>query len=525
MLLCIVLVTTSCVKKDFDDNYFNPEASVTGDIPKLYSGLLYNHKKQNANTIFPRYWNLYVFQIPMIGTYTQTFGYYNGNSRYEQQTAYTQLRWNYYYSGPLASFREMQKYYDALVSEEKEGYKIFMETGKIFLYDQTAQMIDMWGDIPFTEAGQLVYTGGNIVNGKYDNQRELYNNILDDLKSIADYLATQNTPTMYKNMFTAADLINLGDIMDWRIYANSLRLRLAMRISFVDEAKARSIATEILSNPTQYPVVSTNTNSVKIDARGDQLRSVVGVDGIRNSLESSDYNLAPGFMVNNIMAPSNDPRLKAMFAPNANGIYKGMDLSKTSTQQTDDVRDRLVSRMDTATYSRNDKYPGVIITAAEVSFLKAEAAERWNIAGLSAPAEYEKGLRQSIEFIFYINGLNDNADGTSFTPKPKPTELEITAFLASPITSYTGTTTQKLEKIGTQQWINFGLLQATHAWAEYRRTKYPALVFSVDNSSTQAPTPPVRLLYPENERVYNTANYEAVKANDKATTKLFWDVK
>ncbi|MGC4232856.1 MAG: SusD/RagB family nutrient-binding outer membrane lipoprotein [Niabella sp.] len=525
LLLGLIVLGTSCAKKDFDNNYYNPEASVSGDIPKLYSGLLYNHKKQNANTIFPRYWNLYTFQIPMIGTYTQTFGYYNGNARYEQQTAYTQLRWNYYYTGPLASFREMQKYYDALNGEEKEGYRLFMETGKIFLYDQTAQMIDMWGDIPFSEAGQLVYTGGDIVNGKYDNQKELYNLMLDDLKSIADYLSSQTTPDIYKNMFNAADLINMGNIEDWKIYANSLRLRLAMRISYEDENKAKAIVTEILTNPNQYPVVSTNDNSVKIDARGGQLRSVIGVDGIKASLESSDYNLAPGYMVNSVMAPSNDPRLRAMFAPNANGQYKGMDINKTATAQTDEVRDRLVSRMDSATYSRNDKYPGIIITAAEVSLLKAEAAERWGISGVSAASEYAKGIRQSIDFIYYINELNDNADGTSYTPEVKPTEAEITTFLNSSIVSYTGSAEQKLEKIGIQKWINFGLLQSPHAWAEYRRTKYPALVFSVDNSSTQAPTPPVRLLYPENERVYNTANYEAVKSKDNVTTKIFWDVK
>lgn len=524
LLVCTLLVSVvaSCSKSTFDENYYNPEKSVTADIPRLFSGLLYNHNRQNANTIFPRYWNLFVFQIPMIGTYTQTYGYFNVNNRYNQQTNYTQLRWSYYYTTPLASFREMEKTYDNMSDEEKINYDVFMEAGRIFFYDQTIQMVDMWGDIPFSEAGRLVYTGGNIENAKYDDQREIYDFILEDLKRISEYLNSASIPSLYQNMFGAADIINRGNLEDWKIYANSLRLRLAMRISYVDEAKAQAIVSEILSDPAKYPVVTANNNSVKIDARGDELRSVIGVDGIKGTLEGTDMNVAPGYMVNDIMVPAKDPRLRAMLAPNVNGEYVGMDLTKTSTEQTDDVRDNLVSRLDSGTYSRNDKFPGIIITAAEVSFLKAEAAERWGIG--NAKEEYEKGVRQAIDFLFYINELNDNADNTSFVPEAKPTEAEITAYLNHALIAYEGTLEQKMEKIGIQKWMNFGFIQATHAWAEYRRTKYPKLVFSQDNASTQSPLPPSRLLYPENERNYNAANYEAVRDKDKIDGKLFWDV-
>jgi hypothetical protein len=30
-------------------------------------------------------------------------------------------------------------------------------------------------------------------------------------------------------------------------------------------------------------------------------------------------------------------------------------------------------------------------------------------------------------------------------------------------------------------------------------------------------------MYPSSENVYNTKNYAAVSANDKATNKIFWD--
>lgn len=518
------LLLGSCSQKSFDENYYNPESSVEADIPRLFSGLLFNQSKASANTIMPRYWNLYVFQLPMPGKYSQLFGYTASNGRYEQQTAYTQSRWQYYYTGPFASYTELMKLYNNLSTpEEKNGYELFVQISKIFLYDQTAQMIDMWGDIPFSEAGHILTSGGTIQNAKYDDQKELYYKFIDELKTIADYLNSYEMNSFYKPMFDKADLINQGDLEKWKIYANSLRLRLAMRISYVDETKARNVVSEILSNPTSYPLVSTLANSIKIDARGAELRSVVGVDGIRNSFESPGFNYAPGFIINDLMKPSNDPRLRVLFSKNGVGEYQGLDPNLTETQQEDLINSNLISRVDSATFSRNDKFPGIIISPAEISFLKAEANERWGI-GNTAKDEYEKGVRQSIEYWFYINSLNDNADGTAYTPKTPPTETEIVNLLSSPKVTYSGTTQQKLEKIATQNWANFSVIQAPQAWAEYRRTKYPALVFATDNSS-QTSTPPSRLLYPENERTYNPINYEAVKEKDKVNVKIFWDVK
>ncbi|KGE15308.1 SusD/RagB family nutrient-binding outer membrane lipoprotein [Sphingobacterium deserti] len=517
------LIASSCSQDSFDENYYNPESSVEADIPRLFSGLLFNQSKASANTIMPRYWNLYVFHLPMPGKYSQLFGYTATNGRYEQQTAYTQSRWQYYYTGPFSSYTEMMKLYNNLSSsEEKAGYDLFMQISKIFLYDQTAQMIDMWGDIPFSEAGHILTSSGLIQNAKYDDQKELYYKFIDDLKVVADYLNAYQTNSFYKPMFDKADIINQGSLEKWKIYANSLRLRLAMRISYADEAKARTVVTEILGNPTLYPLVTTIANSIKIDSRGAELRSVVGVDGIRNSFESGGFNYAPGFLINDLMKPSNDPRLRVFFSKNANGDYLGLDPNLDPTVQEDQISNNLISRVDSATFSRNDKFPGIIFTPAEISFLKAEANERWGV-GSAAKDEYEKGIRQSIEYWFYINALNDNADGTAYRPETPATEVEIISLLSSAKVNYSGTQQQKLEKIATQNWANFSVILAHQAWAEYRRTNYPTLIFANDNSSSQS-LPPSRLLYPENERTYNPTNYEAVRAKDRIDAKIFWDV-
>jgi hypothetical protein len=523
--LSLTCTIVSCQKGAFDDAYYNPETSVRGDIPRLFSGLLFNQDKASSNTIMPRYWNLYVFQLPTLGTYSQLFGYTGSQGRYEQPSNYTQSRWQYFYTANIASYIDVLKHYDALeTQDDKDGYNLFVQASKVFLYDQASQMIDMWGDIPFSEAGRTITTGGEILNAKYDDQQELYIKFIEDLKVIADYLDGYQANVFYKQMFDKADILNKGNIQKWKIYANSLRLRLAMRISYANEAKAREVVTEILNNPTKYPVVSEISNSIKIDASTAELRSVVGVDGIKNSFESSGFNYAPGFIINNLMKPSNDPRLPVLFSKNIEGNYVGLDPNLDQQTQDNLISGRLISRVDTATFSRNDKFPGIIITPAEVSFLKAEANERWGI-GASAQTEYEKGIRQSIDFWYYVNALNDNADGTAFVPKVKPDDATVNTFLTNAVVAYTGTKEQKLEKIATQNWANFTVIQAQHAWAEQRRTGYPNLVFSNDSSSPQSPQPPKRLLYPENERTYNPINYEAVKAKDRVDVKIFWHVK
>ena len=154
-----------------------------------------------------------MFQLPTLGTYSQLFGYTASTGRYEQKTAYSQSRWQYYYTAPLASYTELMKFYNTLLTpEDKEGYDLFVQTSKVFLYDQTAQMIDMWGDIPFSEAGGVISTSGIIQNAKYDDQQALYNQFIDDLKVIADYLNNYKESTYYKQMFDKADLLNLGNI-------------------------------------------------------------------------------------------------------------------------------------------------------------------------------------------------------------------------------------------------------------------------------------------------------------------------
>ncbi|MGH2645690.1 MAG: hypothetical protein ACRDE2_17195, partial [Chitinophagaceae bacterium] len=141
VLVAIAATVSSCSKADFANNFYNPEKTTNTTLEGLYGGLLYNEGLDDNNTVLPRYWNLFTFQVPMLGTYTQTTGFINGKGMYDQLSNYTQTRWNYYYTGVMASYRALENKYNSLTNPaDKQGYKLFMETAKIYLDDQTAQM-------------------------------------------------------------------------------------------------------------------------------------------------------------------------------------------------------------------------------------------------------------------------------------------------------------------------------------------------------------------------------------------------
>ncbi|GAA0541421.1 SusD/RagB family nutrient-binding outer membrane lipoprotein [Chitinophaga japonensis] len=505
---------TACKKSQFDEKYYDPEKTTVGTIDGLYTGLFKNRR------VFPNYRHMFTFLGEITGRYTQSIGFVNDNKMYEPNPDYVEDRWSDFYTAPgsdwtapLSIFREMEKIHEGLGNEEeKEGYLLFMETARIFVYDQAAQQVDIWGDIPFSTAGQLNYTG-ELTLATFDEGAAVYDFILTDLKRISNWLATVQPSQFYMNKLAKQDILLKGDLLKWRRYANSLMLRLAMRISYVQESRAQTLVQEILGNPTLYPLIDVITDNVQITAAAPNLLTT----DMNAAWTEFNHNLAPGYMVDSLMEPAGDPRLRVFYELNTGGQYQGVPTSWNTTQQENAIGAGLISRLDTVTFLRNEYFPGIVITAAEVSFLKAEAYQRWG--GGTARTAYETGIRQSIAYYFQIHNLSQY-NGTKETPY---TEAEITLLLANPLVAYNPADEEgSLNKIALQKWVDFGPMLAPQAWAEMRRSGYPKLSVPVDGGSTLVPTPPARLLYPSTERNLNAKNYEAVAAKDLYTTKVFW---
>jgi hypothetical protein len=367
-------------------------------------------------------------------------------------------------------------------------------------------------------------------SAKYDDAASIYTKMLDDLKGFADELNTISVPASVSITMKTQDFLNHGDLTKWKKYCNSLRIRLLTRASAVAAFQGR-LGTEmssILGNPASYPIVLDNTENIMIQV----VNINSGVNDGSNSGASSDFyqgliGWGQADRANKIMIDSMnhnaDPRLRAMFEPgdSAKGLYIGLDPLLTSTNQTAVLNSSVIARYNRSTLTQNNFIPGTLINAAEIDFM---IAEYYLNAGNTANAKtaYETGIAQSVNYYYWLRSISNSNVAGSLTALGTN---EISNYIASPGIAWSGaaTTAQKLNLIAIQKWINYSVLQPMECWSEIRRLKLPALTFLADAGLQQLP--PNRWLYPTNEQTYNATNYSAVQANDKFSTKIFWDVK
>lgn len=512
---CAVLLT-ACKKSDFEEAYTDPSKISVTSVEKQFAGFLFS----NSDYVIPNYWNYFVVMRTSVNHYTQVVGWVNSSNQYVPGAAAINDRWNNYYNF-LAQYREFQKVYNKLSTEDQAEKRIYMILATIYFYDHTQKVVDLHGDIPWSEAGMLSQNNGEYEASlpKYDKAEDIYTKMLDDLKGFSDEFNSISISDATLNGLAIQDFVNNGNIGLWQKYCNSLRLRMLNRVSGVADLQSRANTeiAAILGNSSDYPVIADNSDNIQIDIF--DLGSSLNATGFRTGLEDWDGNIAGKAMVDNMKA-NGDPRLRAMFEPGASaeGVYNGLDQMLDGDAQTSLIAGGTISIYNRSTFSRNQFFPGVLMNAAEVSFIAAEYYLRAGNDG-AAKTAYNNGIAQSIKnYYLYRTVSNDNTAG-DLTPTD---DAEIAAYVASAGVKWDGAA-NKMNLIATQKWLHYSVLQQMEAWAEQRRMNLPQFSFVVDNANTQT-LPPNRWLYAGSESVYNTANYSAVKANDNLTTKIFWDV-
>ncbi|PZP48859.1 MAG: hypothetical protein DI598_09245 [Pseudopedobacter saltans] len=447
---------------------------------------------------------------------------------YIPNATYTSSRWADYYDGSVSSsspdynysgpgiksnYTEMLTTYAALSSADQANNYVFLQLGKVILSDQTSQMVDLWGDIPFFKSNSL-NSSRTISDAPYDNAETVYDSIIGYLKDVNAYLDTVNLSSVVATSLAKQDLIYGGNLTKWRMYANSLRLRLLMRISNYNESMAKTEVTTMLNDPSTYPLINDNADNAQFNQSPSTIQS-----SLSGAISLAPY--APAYLLDTVMNLNNDPRIPVYWDANASGQYVGFSSSSTAADYSTAVSNRSLATIDSATFIYNYNLPGILFNAAETDFLIAEAYERWGLGDASVP--YYAGIDQSIAFYYKINQTRILSSG-SWPVLASPSAASISSFKGKSAVLYSGTTTQKLTKIYTQKWAHFFILQAQQAWAEYRRTGYPVLNFYVNTGSANAINPPSRLLYPSEQSLYNNANYLQVASKDTRSGKVFWDV-
>ena len=434
-------------------------------------------------------------------------------------------------------------------------------------------LTDIYGDLPCMEAG-LGYVAG-INNPSYDTQEEMYDFFFEELKACAAQLGTGSDRI-------GGDVTSLkGDVAAWKRYANTLRLRYAMRISDVNSSKAKEEFESALTADGGYiQDASQDAYIIYMDGPFTLYDGSRDLDFRVNALGEILYGqdpTSPTFICStfyDILNDNNDPRLHRICRH-----YLNVKRSETKPDRewNVDVTDEVVPYLETtgtytacvpgaawwsdwvnapslddiptlkrlvelypeAGFNKNNfdarmirpflsidfempDRPGTLINSAEVEFLLAEAkGKNWNVPG-DALEHFNAGIKASMQWLntHYLQAADKISDD------------EINTFVASQAAKFSA---NAKEAINTQAWI-LHMMNPNEAWANLRRSDYPVLEdrtkypirpdFTYDDDNLNTPT---RLRYPISENQYNSVNYqEAIDrmgGSDDWHKRLWWDMK
>jgi hypothetical protein len=371
--------------------------------------------------------------------------------------------------------------------------------------------------------GPIVYSNfGDSANpGVYDSQQEAYTAFFTDL----DIAVANLTADIDSQTFAAFDLSYGGNYTQWVKLANSLRLRLAIRVSKVDPSKAKSEGEKALSQ--SLGLMIGNEDGFFVNGALDHPLTVI---------DNSWGDIRMNASMESILTGYSDARAGSYFdAPTSvSGSVKGV---RGGLPLLTGYADEFAQKADYIGYSAiNDNIhtPKVqLMTTAEVAFLKAEAGLRgWAGAG-DAKANYETGIMLSFEQHGVSGAVTYLTDNTSIPADyVDPTNSSNNIAAMSTITiawNAGGTNEEKLEKIITQKWIAM-FPEGQEAWSEYRRTGYPKIFPVVSNQSGGVVDTDIqirRIPFVDSEQSTNAAGVTAATSllggGDNAGTRLWWD--
>jgi hypothetical protein len=386
------------------------------------------------------------------------------------------------------------------------------------------KITDYWGPIPYFNAGQPGLTV------PYDPQDKIYDDFFKRLDSANTTLKTKTAETPYGSF----DLIYGGDVNKWIKFGNTLRLRLAMRVSKVDPARAQTEGETAIANGVM-------TTSPDDDAL--VLRSLKG--GNNNGLSiMSDWNeFRMSASMSSVLNGYKDPRMPVYYLPAvATGKYQGLR-NGLSIAQLGDPQNAHTNNSHAGPRWASLNYPGGtadpletpqnVMATAEAYFLRAEGALLgWNVGG-TAQAMYEGGITNSlIQWGITDATTISNYINSTATPIAPGDYLNSPPMTNIPV-KFGATAAVQLEQIATQKWIAL-YPDGMEGWADYRRSHvlklYP--VANSDNPDIPDPTAPnsqwIRRI-PFLTSEYQTNGTEVNKAvgllggPDKITTPLWWD--
>lgn len=488
LLTLAAMMTVSCSDYlDVDDNPNDPGISTPGlTLPVAQRDLAALNATQMT---YLGQFLAYNWATPSNWSANQEFARYTVNSGFYAGIFETS------YGTIFRDLTYVQNYTDASGAVDYSAYKSIATILKGFQYQY---LVDLYGNVPYTEAN---LRSGNITP-KYDDAQTVYKSVIDELTSAATLAL--NLPTNAENPKTK-DIINGGDMTKWAQFANTIKLRMLVRLSntnqdsyiraqiaLIDANGAGYIGSDISANPGY--VDDTNKQS---PFWGYFRKPATGLETDRG-----DFTVATDYAIG-YLTTTNDPRRSRLYAAaQANGAYKGAPQSTTLPGTGFTSRD--LSKVGPGLLISSLQNQS-IMTLPESLLLQAEAIARGYISGgdAAAKAKYEQAVNAS------FTRLNVPSPATAAT-----------TYLAQDIPNVNwNSSPNKIEAIITQKWVALNGTSSIELWIEKTRTGFPAnLPMPAEGGGKR----PVRLLYPSSEISRNSLNVPAQTSESAFNDNPFW---
>ena len=515
-ILLTVLVFTGCTE-DFEELNTRPDALIASSVDGSLLGQ--GFARGQYFSMHGLHWRYQISQSLFSDLYAQYFATTAANfdsDRYVEVGRWIDLAWSSFYGQAAPNIKFVEDF------TAENGLALEEAVNKVWKVQAYHRQTDYWGPIIYSQFGN----GETTV--EYDTQEEIYRSFFVTLDEAVSVLKSNSGG----NAFGSNDQMFAGDAGKWLTFANSLRLRLAMRIRFVDPGLAKSEAEKAVADG----VMASNADNAYLITTANSQNPFTTITNW------GEFRMSA--LMESILKGYEDPRMAEYFNPAESGDTDGDGIPYEGLRNGQAKVDK-VPALNSDNSDMNTRWlpPGKggvnpfikVMTAAEVAFLKAEGALiGWNMGG-TAKDLYEEGIRLSMTDSQWGPAVSDSDIDAYIASSNKP----VAADADSPATTDIpvafedgGDAERQLEQIITQKWIAL-YPDGWEAFAEVRRTGYPKLYPLLFSDNPDLGTNDIfrRMTFVDGEFSNNMAGVTAAQGlpelsgGDKNNTKLWWDKK
>lgn len=441
------------------------------------------------------------------GYIAATLGSTNHNGQYNFQEQWINATFDYAYTGIMAPWQSIHN----LAAEQNLPEVDALAT--VVKVQGMHRIADTFGPIPYVNYGS---------SSLYDALDLVYAKFFEELDEAIEVLGNYVNGNTNAKLLSKYDYVYGGNVEQWVRFANTLRLRLAMRVVYANPTLAREEAEK--SVQCRFGFIESVANRAQLSH--NMLEYHHPLHEIAYNFNSGDCR--PGASIVSYMKGLKDPRISRYFTLASDGEYHGVRIGITTSNMSN-YQGGSISNLNIDRASASV----VWMTAAESFFLRAEGALRgWNMGEGTVQSFYEQGVRMSFEENNAGNADTYLADQVSvpgtFDDNVGSDNYSFSSMV-TPAWDETANFEGKLERIITQKWIAI-YPDGPEGWSEYRRTGYPELIPVVKNSSNRTVDTNLqvrRLPYTRDEKLNNEAGVNsgiaALGGPDNGGTKLWWD--